>query len=166
MARHGYDDFGRELMCDRSGRDLREMRREQDPRDRLDGREHRRIDRQDPDRMDYTRDSRLGSQTTTRDSTSRPVYFYADQMGRDDRFSRGHMDDSRERQRPSIDLQSERGEVSSHYQDYFLPGEDINREVIQFDISRYLGNDALVRPYVHPGVGCRLSTGFPNLCAG
>jgi hypothetical protein len=35
------------------------------------------------------------------------------------------------------------------YQEYFLPSEDINREVIQYDICRYLGNDATVRPYQH-----------------
>ena len=33
--------------------------------------------------------------------------------------------------------------------EYFVPGEGISREVIQADICRYLGNDALVRPGVH-----------------
>jgi hypothetical protein len=36
--------------------------------------------------------------------------------------------------------------------DYFLPGEDISREVITADICRYLGPDALVRPYRHQDV--------------
>lgn len=36
--------------------------------------------------------------------------------------------------------------------DYFLPGEDISREVITADICRYLGPDALVRPYTHQDV--------------
>jgi hypothetical protein len=36
--------------------------------------------------------------------------------------------------------------------DYFLPGEGISREVITADITRYLGNDALVRPYRMPDV--------------
>jgi hypothetical protein len=36
--------------------------------------------------------------------------------------------------------------------DYFLPGEDISREVITADICRYLGPDALVRPYRHADV--------------
>jgi hypothetical protein len=40
-------------------------------------------------------------------------------------------------------------ENSSRYQEYFLPGEGFNREVIQHDICRYLGNDATVRPYQH-----------------
>jgi len=30
--------------------------------------------------------------------------------------------------------------------EYFIPGDGIMREVIQADICRYLGNDALVRP--------------------
>ncbi|KAJ5146327.1 uncharacterized protein N7515_000891 [Penicillium bovifimosum] len=33
--------------------------------------------------------------------------------------------------------------------EYFIPGEGISREVIQADICRYLGNDALVRPGTH-----------------
>ena len=45
----------------------------------------------------------------------------------------------RERDRPA-----ERG--GNRYNEYFLPGEGISREVIQADICRYLGNDALVRP--------------------
>src|SRR2546423_4200930 len=36
--------------------------------------------------------------------------------------------------------------------EYFLPGEDISREVITADICRYLGPDALVRPYRHQDV--------------
>jgi hypothetical protein len=36
--------------------------------------------------------------------------------------------------------------------DYFLPGEDISRDVITADICRYLGADALVRPYRHQDV--------------
>ncbi|KAJ5602646.1 hypothetical protein N7537_005602 [Penicillium hordei] len=35
--------------------------------------------------------------------------------------------------------------------EYFIPGEGISREVIQADICRYLGNDALVRPGNHNG---------------
>jgi len=36
--------------------------------------------------------------------------------------------------------------------DYFLPGEGISREVITADICRYLGSNALVRPYRHKDV--------------
>lgn len=36
--------------------------------------------------------------------------------------------------------------------DYFLPEEGISREVIQAEICRYLGPDALVRPYRHQDV--------------
>jgi curved DNA-binding protein CbpA len=49
---------------------------------------------------------------------------------------------------PSRPSQGSEGN-SSHNQEYFLPGEGINREVIQHDICRYLGNDATVRPYQH-----------------
>ncbi|KAJ6034541.1 uncharacterized protein N7446_009290 [Penicillium canescens] len=35
--------------------------------------------------------------------------------------------------------------------EYFIPGDGISREVIQADICRYLGNDALVRPGNHGG---------------
>ncbi|KAF9895259.1 hypothetical protein FE257_000161 [Aspergillus nanangensis] len=35
--------------------------------------------------------------------------------------------------------------------EYFVPGDGINRDVIQADICRYLGNDALVRPGAHNG---------------
>lgn len=62
--------------------------------------------------------------------------------------------DSRDKQEQSFDLQTERREEpSSRHQDYFLPCEDINREVIQHEICRYLGNDASARPYTHPDVG-------------
>jgi hypothetical protein len=36
--------------------------------------------------------------------------------------------------------------------DYFLPEEGISRDVIQAEICRYLGPDALVRPYRHQDV--------------
>ena len=41
---------------------------------------------------------------------------------------------------------------TSRQNEYFLPGEDINREVITADICKYLGRDALVRPYIHQDV--------------
>jgi len=36
-------------------------------------------------------------------------------------------------------------EPEGRQNEYFLPAEGISREVIQADICRYLGNDALVR---------------------
>lgn len=39
-----------------------------------------------------------------------------------------------------------RSERPERQNEYWLPGEGISREVIQADICRYLGNDALVRP--------------------
>lgn len=39
--------------------------------------------------------------------------------------------------------------MSGRQNEYFIPGDGITREVIQADICRYLGNDALVRPGNH-----------------
>ncbi|KAL4750893.1 hypothetical protein BDW72DRAFT_203516 [Aspergillus terricola var. indicus] len=39
--------------------------------------------------------------------------------------------------------------MTSRQNEYFIPGDGISREVIQADICRYLGNDALVRPGNH-----------------
>ncbi|KAJ5495369.1 hypothetical protein N7539_000485 [Penicillium diatomitis] len=41
--------------------------------------------------------------------------------------------------------------MTGRQNEYFVPGDGINREVIQADICRYLGNDALVRPGNHSG---------------
>ncbi|KAJ6022271.1 hypothetical protein N7540_007775 [Penicillium herquei] len=41
--------------------------------------------------------------------------------------------------------------MTGRQNEYFIPGEGISREVIQADICRYLGNDALVRPGSHGG---------------
>jgi hypothetical protein len=38
---------------------------------------------------------------------------------------------------------------SSRTNEYFVPKDGIDREVITADICRYLGNDALVRPGVY-----------------
>lgn len=40
----------------------------------------------------------------------------------------------------------DRGGRSSRTNEYFVPKDGIDREVITADICRYLGNDALVRP--------------------
>lgn len=39
--------------------------------------------------------------------------------------------------------------MTGRQNEYFIPGDGITREVIQADICRYLGNDALVRPGNH-----------------
>ena len=146
MANRQYNGFE-----DRRTRDYRDMQR--DP-ERLDGREHYRIDR-DLDRNYMRPDPR------TRDPPTRPVYPY-DQNDRDGSPFK-HMDELRDRHRSPIELRPERRPEPLRLQDYFLPAEDISRQVIQSDICKYLGNDATVRPYVHPDVRCRLSIGFPNL---
>ncbi len=150
MARH-YNDFE-----DRRTRDFRDMQR--DP-ERLDGREHHRIENRDLDRMDYMR-----PEPRTRDPPTRPVYAY-DHNDRDEPPFK-HMDELRDRHRSPIELHPERRPEPLRLQDYFLVGEGISRQVIQSDICKYLGNDATVRPFVHPDVRCRLSIGFPNLYSG
>lgn len=40
-------------------------------------------------------------------------------------------------------------ERPERHNEYFIPGDGISREVIQADICRYLGNDALVKPGTH-----------------
>lgn len=40
----------------------------------------------------------------------------------------------------------------SQYNEYFLPGDGIDREVIQYELCRYLGQDATCRPGSHPDV--------------
>jgi hypothetical protein len=57
----------------------------------------------------------------------------------------------REERRPNRDKnamapQQPRGAGSACTNEYFLPKDGIDREVITADICRYLGNDALVRP--------------------
>lgn len=47
--------------------------------------------------------------------------------------------------------------------DYFLPGDGISRDVITADICRYLGPDALVRPYLHQDVSSFESCEFVML---
>jgi len=157
MARRYEDGYERE-MRDRRPRDPRDIR-DQESRERMEPREQRRLDGREPERIDYPRDGRSDLWATTRDPPSRTMYAYPDKMERDDVPSRAYMDDARERRGPPIDLQAQRREEpSSRYQDYFLPGEDINREVIQYDICRYLGNDATVRPVQYSDVGFHSST--------
>lgn len=50
--------------------------------------------------------------------------------------------------------------MTGRQNEYFIPGDGISREVIQADICRYLGNDALVRPGNH---GVRLLSSFHSL---
>jgi hypothetical protein len=43
----------------------------------------------------------------------------------------------------------ERASRSTRTNEYFVPKDGIDREVITADICRYLGNDALVRPGIY-----------------
>ncbi|KAL4904500.1 hypothetical protein BDW74DRAFT_25568 [Aspergillus multicolor] len=53
--------------------------------------------------------------------------------------------------------------MTSRQNEYFIPGDGISREVIQADICRYLGNDALVRPGNHNGRGGFFIRAYRNL---
>jgi hypothetical protein len=159
MARRYEDGYERDVR-DRRPRDLRDIQRDQESRERMEPREQRRLDGgREPERMDYQRDGR-SDWTTTRDPLSRSMYAYPDKMDRDDVPSRAYME---ERRGPPIDLQSQRREEpSARYQEYFLPGEGIDREIIQYDICRYLGNDATVRPVQYSDVGFHLPNGLKH----
>jgi hypothetical protein len=52
-------------------------------------------------------------------------------------------DAERERERAS---RAQQQQASARTNEYFVPKDGIDREVITADICRYLGNDALVRP--------------------
>jgi uncharacterized Zn-finger protein len=60
--------------------------------------------------------------------------------------------ESKESDRPNVRHAEEISPRPLPTNDYFLPGEGIDREVITADICRYLGPDALVRPYLHQDV--------------
>ncbi|OJJ83052.1 putative transcription factor RfeG [Aspergillus glaucus CBS 516.65] len=53
--------------------------------------------------------------------------------------------------------------MSGRQNEYFIPGDGISREVIQADICRYLGNDALVRPGNHNGCQGYFIRAYRNL---
>jgi len=53
--------------------------------------------------------------------------------------------------------------MSGRTNQYFIPGDGISREVIQADICRYLGHDALVRPGNYQGRDGYVLTAYRNL---
>jgi hypothetical protein len=56
--------------------------------------------------------------------------------------------------------------ASNRQNEYFVPRDGIDREVITADVCRYLGNDALVRPGVYEVIAalCRLNVLFALTC--
>ena len=112
----------------RDPRAVVDPRSTRDPRDNAYGRDPRiAVDPNDRSLADVGRD------LTRETRTAPPVVTRGDP-----RDSRSRPEELSPRQAPT--------------NDYFLPGEDISREVITADICRYLGPDALVRPYQHPDV--------------
>lgn len=58
-----------------------------------------------------------------------------------------------------------RGDVKPKYNEYFLPGDGIDREVIQSELCRYLGQDATMKTGEHHDVrrpGCYLESRKTN----
>ncbi|KAL1974670.1 hypothetical protein VTN31DRAFT_4874 [Thermomyces dupontii] len=53
--------------------------------------------------------------------------------------------------------------MATRLNEYFIPGDGISREVIQADICRYLGNDALVKPGTHNGQKGYIIRAYRNL---
>lgn len=67
----------------------------------------------------------------------------------------GEFDEMPPQIRPVIDpSRSSRDEPRPNYNEYFLPGDGIDREVIQSEICRYLGQDATCKPGTHGDVRC------------
>lgn len=108
------------------------------------------------------RDPRTGDRFQEIPSSRHP-YARDDRMDRDpvDRMDRMDRDDippqSSRRTREVVDLGPSRDyeddyRPSGKYNDYFVPGTGIDREVIQHEICRYLGNDATVRPFTNKDV--------------
>ena len=64
----------------------------------------------------------------------------------------GEFDDMPAQVRPVIDPGRSRDEPRPNYNEYFLPGDGIDREVIQSEICRYLGQDATCKPGTHHDV--------------
>lgn len=61
----------------------------------------------------------------------------------------GEFDDMPASIRPVIDPGRSRDDPRPNYNEYFLPGDGIDREVIQSEICRYLGQDATCKPGAH-----------------
>ena len=64
----------------------------------------------------------------------------------------GEFDDIPASVRPILDPGRSQDEPKPAFNEYFLPGDGIDRELLQIDICRYLGQDALVRPGTHNDV--------------
>lgn len=149
MARRDYGEHERDMRYDRSIRDSRESRQEQDPRDRLDERERRFRDR--PDQREVRPRGRLDElEVRPRDPLDERELRHRNPLDRRElRQIETRDPDRMDYTRDGRSDPQTTGEFRSKPNEYFLPSEDISREVIQADICRYLGGDATVRPYTH-----------------
>lgn len=85
-----------------------------------------------------------------RDPTTGEVYREVRAAGRSPYARDDRYDDTAQRSRTQMDttmaLDRDLVRPSPHYSEYFCPGEGIEREVIQHEICKYLGQDATCRP--------------------
>lgn len=157
--------------------DIRDTRME-DPMDiRMDHRMDTRIDPRMDSRLDPRMDSRIdpranaaarlesrpdrgtdrSRETEYRDARTGEL-LYRDPPSSRSPFTRDDRDDlvPSSRSRTIVDTGISRDRVDDttrpEYNEYFLPGDGIDREVIQHEICRYLGQDATCRPYRHQDV--------------
>lgn len=124
----------------------------QDPRmdnrmdNRMDARIEPRMDIRQDDRMDMTDDYPYTAQRPPREWITSPP------GGRPQYPER---DRDRERERddlPRNQIYEIETTPNENRTDYFLPGEGINRFVLQNEITKYLGSSAVSRPYTHNDV--------------
>jgi hypothetical protein len=53
--------------------------------------------------------------------------------------------------------------MSAQSEEYFLPGQGIDRDVLTAEIVRYLGNDAIVRPGICEVSSSASCLSFPQI---
>lgn len=157
-GRHGgrnesYGDSNRHGAARISGREGRDPR---DERTRKDPKSQSRPIREEPMDVDMDDNSDGPGPYTDRHTRTRDTYAGAAPIGRTTTQTatagtRRHreQDSPDEPERSIIDLPpSSREQLVQPGSDraFWIPNEGIEREVIQYEITRYLGQDALVRP--------------------
>lgn len=178
-------EYGREpargIRRERDGRDVRERETVRElPRERRTMEvEQPRLTRMPEPDLIRSEQQRVANSGVPRQQDTRPVRAPMPPRGRDDddmmydarpaqyapareqreptvrRNYEGEFDDMPPQVRPVIDPGRSRDEPRPSYNEYFLPGDGIDREVIQSEICRYLGQDATCKPGTHHDVRIR-----------
>lgn len=107
--------------------------------------------RLDPPRSDRVMDSRSAESegvVLVRDPYTGHVYREVRDVPSRSPYAREERDDFPSRSRTTMDtaMTRDRDPIRPEYTEYFCPGEGIEREVIQHEICKYLGQDATCRP--------------------